>query len=80
MSSAHEPKIGFDHHSTDFGEDQPAKLAELRGRCPMGHTEAHGGYWVASAAGAVFAYGDAPNDGSMVGNHLNSSIIAGTGF
>jgi hypothetical protein len=39
-----------------------------------------GGYWVASAAGAVFAYGDAPNDGSMVGNHLNGSIIAATGF
>jgi hypothetical protein len=38
------------------------------------------GYWVASAAGAVFAYGDAPNDGSMVGNHLNGSIIAATGF
>jgi DNA-binding beta-propeller fold protein YncE len=39
-----------------------------------------GGYWVASAAGAVFSYGDAPNDGSMVGNHLNGSIIAATGF
>ena len=39
-----------------------------------------GGYWVASAAGAVFPYGDAPNDGSMVGNHLNGSIIAATGF
>jgi hypothetical protein len=39
-----------------------------------------GGYWVASADGAVFAYGDAPNDGSMAGSHLNGSIIAATGF
>ena len=31
-------------------------------------------------AGAVFAYGDAPSDGSMAGNHLNGSIIAATGF
>ncbi len=31
-------------------------------------------------AGDVFAYGDAPNDGSMAGNHLNGSIIAATGF
>jgi len=35
---------------------------------------------VASAAGAVFAYGDAPDDGSMAGSHLNGSIIAATGF
>jgi hypothetical protein len=25
-------------------------------------------------------YGDAPNDGSMLGTHLNGSIIAGTGW
>ena len=39
-----------------------------------------GGYWVASAAGSVYTYGDAPNDGSMAGTHLNGPIIAGTGF
>ena len=39
-----------------------------------------GGYWVAAADGAVFSYGDAPNQGSMAGNHLNGSIIAATGF
>jgi hypothetical protein len=39
-----------------------------------------GGYWVSSATGAVFAYGDAPNDGGMAGTHLNGSIIAGVGF
>ena len=39
-----------------------------------------GGYWVADAEGAVFSYGDAPNDGSMSGTRLNGPIIAGTGF
>jgi hypothetical protein len=38
------------------------------------------GYWVASADGAVANYGDAPNGGSMLGTHLNGSIIAGTGW
>jgi hypothetical protein len=39
-----------------------------------------GGYWVATAQASVYNYGDAPNDGSMVGTHLNGSIIAGTGW
>jgi hypothetical protein len=39
-----------------------------------------GGYWVASANGAVANYGDAPNDGSMLGTNLNGSIIAATGW
>jgi hypothetical protein len=30
--------------------------------------------------GAVYTYGDAPNDGSMAGTALNGSIIAATGF
>jgi cytochrome P450 len=42
------PHIDFDHHTPEFGQDGPARFAELRGRCPMGYTEAHGGYWVAS--------------------------------
>ena len=39
-----------------------------------------GGYWVAAANGSVYTYGDAPNDGSMAGQHLNGSIIAATGW
>jgi hypothetical protein len=38
-----------------------------------------GGYWVANATGAVFTFGDAPNDGGMSGTHLNGSIIAASG-
>jgi hypothetical protein len=43
-------------------------------------TSEGGGYWVASANGSLYTYGDAPNDGSMAGQHLNGSIIAGTGW
>ena len=43
-------------------------------------TSSGGGYWIASATGSVYAYGDAPADGSMSGQHLNGSIIAGTGW
>ena len=39
-----------------------------------------GGYWVASANGSIYPYGDATNDGSMVGQHLNAPIIAATGW
>ncbi len=37
------------------------------------------GYWVSSALGAVYNFGDAPNDGGMSGTHLNGPIIAATG-
>ena len=43
-------------------------------------TSQGGGYWVAAANGSVYTTGNAPNDGSMAGQHLNGSIIAGTGF
>jgi hypothetical protein len=39
-----------------------------------------GGYWVAAADGAVYAYGDATDQGSMAGTHINGSVIAATGF
>ena len=38
------------------------------------------GYWVSSALGSVYNFGDAPNDGGMAGTHLNGAIIAATGF
>jgi cytochrome P450 len=48
MTTSSRPQIEFDHHSPEFGIDQAERFAELRGRCPMGFTEEHGGYWVAS--------------------------------
>ena len=38
------------------------------------------GYWVAAAGGGVFTYGSAPFDGDMSGAHLNSPIIAASGW
>ena len=38
------------------------------------------GYWVASANGSVYTYGDAPFEGAMAGTKLNGPIIAATGF
>ena len=42
-------------------------------------TSDNGGYWVSDALGDVYTFGDAPNDGSMAGTHLNGSIIAASG-
>ena len=39
-----------------------------------------GGYGVTSALGAVYDFGDVPNDGAMVGTHLNGAIIAASGY
>ena len=39
-----------------------------------------GGYWVSTALGKVYNFGDAPNDGDVSGTKLNGSIIAATGF
>jgi hypothetical protein len=33
-----------------------------------------------AALGAVYNFGDAPNDGGMSGTALNGAIIAATGF
>jgi cytochrome P450 len=42
------PTIDFDHHSAEFADDWRAATEELRTKCPVGWTEAHGGYWVVS--------------------------------
>ena len=31
------------------------------------------GYWISTAAGAVYNFGKAPNDGGMAGHHLNGA-------
>ena len=38
------------------------------------------GYWISSALGAVYNYGDAPSDGGMAGTPLNGAIIVAAGF
>ena len=38
------------------------------------------GYWVVTADGKVYPFGDAPNEGDMSGTPLNGPIIAAMGF
>ena len=38
------------------------------------------GYWVATADGAVYPFGQTPKEGDMSGQHLNAPIIAATGW
>ena len=54
------------------GAALPAGSAPIVGiaATPDGH-----GYWVATAAGAVFGFGDAPSEGSLPGDHLNAPIV-----
>lgn len=42
------PTIDFDHHSSRFADNWREITTELRERCPVAWTEAHGGYWVVS--------------------------------
>lgn len=36
----------FDHTKEDYAADAPAVWDELRGRCPVAHSDAHGGMWL----------------------------------
>jgi cytochrome P450 len=49
--------IDFDQHSPSFAdrlkESFPDALREIQGRCPVGWTEAHGGYWVMNSHQAI---------------------------
>jgi cytochrome P450 len=48
LTGDHEPVVGFDHHTPEFGEDAHRKFADLRARCPMAFSESYDGFWVAS--------------------------------
>lgn len=40
--------VDFDQNSAEFAKDPWGKYAELRGACPIAHTDAHGGFWIVS--------------------------------
>jgi cytochrome P450 len=42
------PTVDFDHHSSEFADNWRDATAELRSKCPVAWTDAHGGYWVVS--------------------------------
>jgi len=45
----------FDHHSEEFARNWRATCAELRARCPVAHTDRHGGYFVVTRYDDVLA-------------------------
>jgi cytochrome P450 len=47
--------IDFDHHSENYAEHWREINAENRARCPVAHTEAHGGFWQLSRYADVAA-------------------------
>lgn len=40
------PTIRFDQHGAEYAANWREQLADLRTRCPVAFTEAHGGFWV----------------------------------
>jgi len=69
-------RVSFDHHSPEYAENWREINTDLRQRCPVAHTDAHGGFWVVSKYDDVAAvvrddatfssYQELP-DGSRVG-------------
>ena len=45
--------VGFDHQADGFNVDPYPVYAALRERCPMAHSEAHDGFWIASTYQAI---------------------------
>jgi cytochrome P450 len=41
-------EVDFDHYRDSFAADPYPVLAELRASCPVAHSDAHGGFWVAT--------------------------------
>lgn len=56
MSTSTETSIAenFDHHSPEFRESAHESLAAMRSRCPVAHSEQHGGFWTLLDYPAVF--------------------------
>jgi cytochrome P450 len=65
----HEPVVNFDHNSQDHSDDPVSSYRELRGKCPVAWTEAHGGYWVMSGYDSVF---EAARDDDVFSSARNS--------
>jgi cytochrome P450 len=46
MTTTEPSSIHFDHHSPEFAADPWPILQDLRGRCPVAHSDAYDGFWV----------------------------------
>ena len=43
------PEIEFDHNSAEYAQNWLAIVNDLREKCPVAYTKAHGGYWVVTS-------------------------------
>ncbi|MEB3070641.1 cytochrome P450 [[Mycobacterium] vasticus] len=62
----------YDHHSVDYAENSRAINAELRAKCPVAHTSAHGGFWVVSRYDDVIAV--AKNDETFASGYTVDGV------
>jgi len=49
MGQPTRPTVDFDHHTAQFAEQAAEGFTSLREQCPIAHTDAHGGFWVATS-------------------------------
>lgn len=64
--------VEFDHHSSEYAENSRSINAELRAKCPVAHTDAHGGFWVISRYEDVVAA--AKNDEVFASGHTVNGV------
>jgi cytochrome P450 len=62
----------FDHHSPEYAENSRSINADLRTKCPVAHTDAHGGFYVISRYDDVVAA--AKNDEAFASGHEVNGI------
>jgi len=54
-SNTDRPIIQFNHETREHATDWPEEFRDLHARCPLGWTEEHGGFWVATKYEDVLA-------------------------
>jgi len=73
MTTCDEAKTtAFDHHSPEYAENSRSINANLRARCPVAHTDAHGGFWVLSRYDDVVAA--AKDDETFASGHTVNGV------
>jgi cytochrome P450 len=45
---AKKPTVLFDHHTVEFVRDPYSHYRYLRDKCPIAHSDSHGGFWLLS--------------------------------
>jgi cytochrome P450 len=63
----------FDHHSPEFRESAHETLAAMRSRCPVAHSEQHGGFWTLLDYQSVF---EASRDDELFNSYPSVGVPA----